>query len=93
MVRFPDGSERPYWNTFYQEVRYPRPDAQDLMAATGLQYASAAALSSSINTQLDAGRAVPDLDLVRFDAHRDHVAEYLDSLRTYLRQMYLNINY
>jgi sucrose phosphorylase len=23
MVRFPDGSERPYWNTFYQEVTYP----------------------------------------------------------------------
>ena len=23
MVRFPDGSERPYWNTFYQEISYP----------------------------------------------------------------------
>ena len=91
MVRFPDGSERPYWNTFYQEVRYPRPDAQDLMAATGLQYASADALASSINTQLDAGRAASHLDLGRFDAHRDAVVEYLDSRRTYLGQMDLNI--
>jgi hypothetical protein len=23
MVRMPDGTEKPYWNTFYQEVRYP----------------------------------------------------------------------
>ncbi len=28
MVRLPDGTERPYWNTFYQEVRYTAPDAR-----------------------------------------------------------------
>lgn len=28
MVRFPDGSDRPYWNTFYQEIRYPRLSAE-----------------------------------------------------------------
>ena len=26
MVRFPDGREIPYWNTFYQEVNYPEVD-------------------------------------------------------------------
>ena len=31
MVRMPDGKDVPYWNTFYQEVRYKRPDAMDLM--------------------------------------------------------------
>ena len=41
MVRMPDGSEKPYWNTFYQEVRYTAPDAQDLMKVAGLQYTSA----------------------------------------------------
>ena len=44
-VRMPDGKEVPYWNTFYQEVRYPRPDAQDVMRVTNLQYASAEALA------------------------------------------------
>lgn len=91
MVRFPDGSERPYWNTFYQEVRYPRPDAQDLMAATGLQYASADALASLIGPQLDAGRAASDLDLGRFAAQKPAVVEYLDARRKYLGQMDLNI--
>ena len=23
MVQFPDGTKRPYWNTFYQEEHYP----------------------------------------------------------------------
>jgi glycosidase len=92
MVRFPDGTERPYWNTFYQEVRYPRPDAQDLMAATGLQYASADALASAIDEQLDAGATASGLDLGRFAAHRDAVVDYLDSRRTYLGQMDLNIS-
>ena len=27
MVRFPDGREIPYWNTFYQEVNYPEVNA------------------------------------------------------------------
>ena len=31
MVRFPDGRNVPYWNTFYQEVKYPKLDAQDVM--------------------------------------------------------------
>ena len=50
MVRLPDGTEKPYWNTFYQEVRYAVPDAAQLMSAAGLQYASAAVL---------AGRSLP----------------------------------
>ena len=29
-VRFPDGSERPYWNTFYQETGYPEITLEDL---------------------------------------------------------------
>ena len=91
MVRFPDGTERPYWNTFYQEVRYPRPDAQDLMAATGLQYASADALAATINSQLDAGRAASELELGRFAPQKAAVVEYLDARRTYLGQMDLNI--
>jgi hypothetical protein len=32
-VRFPDGSERPYWNTFYQEVVYHEVTAHKLLEA------------------------------------------------------------
>lgn len=38
----------PYWNTFYQEVRYAPVDAQDLMPL-GLQYGEANDLAHRIN--------------------------------------------
>ena len=41
MVRFPKGENIPYWNTFYQEVKYPELDAQDIMQLLNMQYYSA----------------------------------------------------
>ena len=35
MVRMPDGTEKPYWNTFYQQVDYPCPDARELVSELG----------------------------------------------------------
>jgi len=91
MVRMPDGKEVPYWNTFYQEVSYPRLDAQDLMRATTIQYATAQALSSRINAALDAGVKPANIDLGRFEPYRETVTEILESRRKYLGQMDLNI--
>lgn len=91
MVRMPDGSEKPYWNTFYQEVRYSAPDVQQLMGATGLQYQQAVALAPAIAEQLEAGRAPAKLDLGEMEQAREQVVELLDSTRSYLGQMDLNI--
>lgn len=91
MVRMPDGSEKPYWNTFYQEVRYSAPDVQQLMRATGLQYQQAVALAPAIAEQLEAGRAPAELDLGEMEQAREQVVELLDSTRSYLGQMDLNI--
>ncbi|GAB2484706.1 hypothetical protein GCM10027030_18700 [Luteococcus sediminum] len=91
MVRMPDGTEKPYWNTFYQEVRYSAPDAQQLMRATGLQYQQAVALAPSIAEQLEAGRTPAELELGEMEQARDQVVELLDSTRSYLGQMDLNI--
>jgi hypothetical protein len=91
MVRMPDGTEKPYWNTFYQEVRYGTVDPQDLMAATGLQYGSADLLAGRINAALVAGARPADVDLGGFEDHRDVVVDLLESGRRYLGQMDLNI--
>jgi len=32
-VRFPDGTERPYWNTFYQEINYQKISESNLIEA------------------------------------------------------------
>lgn len=63
MVRMPDGTEKPYWNTFYQQVDYPCPDARELVAALGMQYQSACALAESLQIQLKAGKRPAELEL------------------------------
>lgn len=91
MVRMPDGTEKPYWNTFYQQVRYPTVDPQDLMETTGLQYGSAEALASRLNETLADGTRPGEADFTSFERHRDAVVELLESRRRYLGQMDLNI--
>lgn len=91
MVRFPDGRDVPYWNTFYQEVRYDRVDAQDLMRAMELQYGTADALAKLANAALDAGTAPKDMDFGKLNGYKKAVVDYLESHRKYLGQMDLNI--
>ncbi len=91
MVRMPDGSEKPYWNTFYQEVRYTVPDALDLMSVAGLQYTSAHVLAERIGTALEDSQRPTDIDFTGFEPARDAVVDWLDSRRKYLGQMDLNI--
>lgn len=91
MVRMPDGANVPYWNTFYQEVRYPRVDAQDLMEVMGIQYSAAEKLAGQVNAQLDQGVKPAELKLDGFESGREALAEYLESNRKYLGQMDLNI--
>lgn len=91
MVRFPDGRDVPYWNTFYQEVRYDHVDAQDLMTAGDMQYGVADALARHVNAALDAGKQPKDMDFGPLNRYRDAVVSYLEGHRKYLGQMDLNI--
>ena len=91
MVRLPDGKDVPYWNTFYQEVRYPHVDALDLVGKTGMQYSVAKILEQRINVGLDAGLKPSQLDLTEAGEGRSAVIDLLESGRKYLGQMDLNI--
>ncbi len=91
MVRMPDGSDVPYWNTFYQEVQYKRPDAQDLMDKMDIQYLAASRLSERICEGLDAGRKPSEIDFTGYEKYKDAAIELLESGRRYLGQMDLNI--
>jgi sucrose phosphorylase len=91
MVRMPDGKEVPYWNTFYQEVRYETVDAQDLMRVAGIQYVSAQQLADKISQAIGEGKVPSDIDFGTFARFRDAVVDMLESRRKYLGQMDLNI--
>ncbi len=90
-VRFPDGREVPYWNTFYQEVRYSVPGQQELMRALSLQYGEAARLEALLREELAAGKKPAGIDLGSFATQREAILSLLESRRTYLGQMDLNI--
>jgi sucrose phosphorylase len=91
-VRFPDGREVPYWNTFYQEVRYTVPAQQELMRALQLQYGEAEHLEALLRTAIAARQKPADIDYGPFAARRDAIVSLLESRRVYLGQMDLNIN-
>ena len=100
MVRFPDGRDVPYWNTFYQEVTYRTVDAQDLMHAAGLQYTESVMLAEVLNTQTKEGKKPAEIlaadenaEVTRFmsDEEKKKVVDYMEAGRRYLGQMDLNI--
>lgn len=91
MVRFPDGSDVPYWNTFYQEVRYPVLDPQEWMQALGMQYGIADAVCKLVNPALASGAAPDDIAFGALHQWKQPVVQLLESRRRYLGQMDLNI--
>ena len=98
MVRFPDGKEVPYWNTFYQEVRYPNLDAVDIRNITGVQYSIADGLANLLNKGLCEGKSPANILNVAniytdklSDSQKKELCERLESERKYLGQMDLNI--
>jgi len=91
MVRFPDGTEHPYWNTFYQQVRYPILEAEDIIAATGAQYGTAALLAARVNEATASGRRPTSADFTGFEDIAGGVVDLAESRRRYLGQMDLNI--
>lgn len=91
MVRFPDGRNVPYWNTFYQEVKYPQLDAQDVMKAAGVQYYAADEIAHMFQAELSAGRKPSEIDFGKYGGAKEKVVGYLESNRKYLGQMDLNI--
>lgn len=90
MVRFPDGTERPYWNTFYQEVRYPRLTADEWAAILQLSRSEGEQLAKLACAALDAGQKPGEID---WPAGLSKAAvNALESGRTYLGQMDLNVD-
>jgi sucrose phosphorylase len=88
-VRFPDGTDRPYWNTFYQKVSY-RPVAPDELIAEGVDEFAATTVAMMINGALERDVAPDDIDLDGYNNHRGAAMAVLDRKRDYLGQMDLN---
>ena len=92
-VRFPDGSDRPYWNTFYQEVAYHELTAHDLLHALQIEeltHEDAENIAAILNDVLNAKRDISEIDLGDFSHHKDDIVSVVEQNRKYLGQMDLN---
>jgi sucrose phosphorylase len=89
-VRFPDGSERPYWNTFYQQVDYHRITEAELSSIKNLNPTNYSAVLDSINTAIAAKSKIGDLKLGLSAKLEAQIIDLVESKRTYLGQMDLN---
>lgn len=89
-VRFPDGSERPYWNTFYQEVNHHKLTSQDLSSIARLTLVDAEKIAETVNDQIKEDVELSDIDLNIFSDIADEVISIVEQRRIYLGQMDLN---
>ena len=89
-VRFPDGSDRPYWNTFYQEVTYQEITGEDLAGIEGLTPDQAEGIVAIVNEAIRAKSDFVEVDLGEYARYKDDVIAIVERKRNYLGQMDLN---
>jgi sucrose phosphorylase len=92
-VHFPDGSDRPYWNTFYQETVYHEVTAHNLLQTLGIEeltHEDAENIAVIVNDLLNAKRDINEIDLGDYSLHKDDIVSVVKQNRKYLGQMDLN---
>jgi len=89
-VRFPDGTERPYWNTFYQQIDHHRIIPRDLSGIPGIELGRAEEITTIVNTAIDARQDLAEIDWGGPAEYKEDVISVVEGKRTYLGQMDLN---
>jgi sucrose phosphorylase len=88
-VSFPDGSERCYWNTFYQEVHYEKVEPPEVSAITGDGPGAekiAEKINELLNKKADPEEVVPE----SCKDCKGEIIKLIRSKRRYLGQVDLN---
>jgi sucrose phosphorylase len=89
-VRFPDGSYRPYWNTFYQEVSYEEIDHEDLLEIEEITDKHAEIVSRIVNDSIQANADTAETLLSECSRSTNAIVTVIERKRRYLGQMDLN---
>lgn len=89
-VLFPDGSERPYWNTFYQQTTYRKIRRSDIKSLKGLASHRVDWVLDKVNTAIDQDIDVTTIDFEDCHAFKEAILKIVFSNRSYLGQMDVN---
>ncbi|MFV8377210.1 alpha-amylase family glycosyl hydrolase [Flavobacterium sp. LB3R33] len=89
-VRFPDGIEQPYWNTFYQQITYNPIGEADLQSIEGLTETQKQSVITLVNATINDNQ---DFDTLNFDdcaPFKSEILQIVEQKRSYLGQMDVN---
>lgn len=89
-LRFPDGSLRPYWNTFYQKVEFDEITAVDFEHIKGIDQQLAADIAHRIKVVIKSNRRLESIDFEDVKQFRDQILDAVYRKREFLGQMDLN---
>tara|TARA_R110001606_G_scaffold93376_1_gene207355 strand:+ start:64325 stop:66061 length:1737 start_codon:yes stop_codon:yes gene_type:complete len=89
-VPFPDGSERPYWNTFYQEIKYIKVTPKDIIKVTPKVAQKAELICNKINSAIQKNENLSTLDFEDFNDYKNDLLSLVNRKATYLGQMDVN---
>jgi sucrose phosphorylase len=89
-VVFPDGSERPYWNTFYQKVSLSQITIDDLRELTDLTDHDLQNIVAVVNDAITKGANIQEIGLGPYVPYKEQILKIVNQHRTYLGQMDVN---
>ncbi|WP_246067680.1 alpha-amylase family protein [Changchengzhania lutea] len=89
-VLFPDGSEKPYWNTFYQEITYNKINSEDLIKVEGLTLEKTEWICNKVNSAIEENKDFTTIDFEDCNHLKGEVLEIINRNRSYLGQMDVN---
>lgn len=90
ILRFPDGTLKTYWNTFYQKVEFDEITEQDFAHIEGLSQQLASDIAHHIKVVIKTGRRLESIDLEDIEPYKDEIIKAAHLKREYLGQMDLN---
>ncbi|WP_281635389.1 alpha-amylase family glycosyl hydrolase [Flavobacterium marginilacus] len=89
-VHFPDGTEQPYWNTFYQQITYKKIAAADLQSIKQLTAEQRIIVCEKINDAIEQNQDFSSIQFEDFAPFKTEILQIAEQNRSYLGQMDVN---
>lgn len=88
-VRFPDGTEQPYWNTFYQQITYEKITVSDLETLK-LTSEQSEFICKKVNDAIEKNQDFSGIDFENQTNLKVEILQIVEKNRSYLGQMDVN---
>lgn len=88
-VRFPDGTEQPYWNTFYQQITYKKITVSDLETLK-LTSEQSKFICKKVNDAIEKNQDFRGIDFENHTNLKVEILQIVEKNRSYLGQMDVN---